>query len=595
MESQRPLMPPTTLCIVARSMRRHSEHSELGGGDPAGFAVGAGGEAPRGPRGIERTRIARSIAPILRVVLASSAVLASVAALAGCEQLDGRNRNKQGLRLFRETQFIDAAAQFQRALGEVEDSPIVHYNLGLAYSKVTKNGYDGPVLLGLQGDFVCQTLPGVKIMQAGACVKEGDRHFAECGSAKTAPIEKDLADLKAQLAAATDDAKKKELKAQIDDRQQDVARYTCGPSFRCVEGPFCALPSPELADLAAQHFQIWIKAQPSDDEIKKKLAAASERLDEAKKSGNNSAISNAQREVDDLQTKDQTRKLMTLLWTDSDQFQKAIDYWEGLLKEKPNDAEIMGNLAGIHLKAGDWRKSIDWYNKVAEVTNDPSSKVVTYNYIGNVAWQKLNSRTLIGAEAIELADRGIGALQRGAEVQPKNARLVGMQASIYNFRSTAHGASWAAAIDRASAQDLLKLSRVLVDEAKKAQGQPPGAPETPAPPAGTPPAGTPPAGSAAPPATPSGGSAAPPAGSAAPPAAPAAPPAAAPATHPAAPATHPAPPPPAPAPATPPAPQAPAAAPETPPAAVPAAPPAEAPASPPAAPATGAPAEKSGG
>src|SRR5258705_2788792 len=143
MESRRPLMTPTTLCIVARSMGRFSERS--------------------------------GIAPSLGAVLMVSGLVGSAASLAGCEQLDGRNRNMQGLRLFRETQFIEAAAQFQKSLGKIEGSPdavLVHYNLGLAYSKVTKPGYDGPVLLGQQGDFVCQTLPGVKIVQAGACVKE---------------------------------------------------------------------------------------------------------------------------------------------------------------------------------------------------------------------------------------------------------------------------------------------------------------------------------------------------------------------------------------------------------------------------------------
>src|SRR5262249_8603748 len=141
--------------------------------------------------------------------------------------------------------------------------------------------------------------------------------------------------------------------------------------------------------------------------------------------------------------------------------------------------------------------------KVAEVTNDVSSKVIQYGFIGNVAWQKLNQRTLVGSDAIELADRGIGALQRAAELQPKNPRLVGLPASIFTFRSTSHGASFASAIDRASAQDLLKLSHVLADEAKKAQGQPAGAPANPAP--ATPQAGSnaPAAGSAAPPATPS--------------------------------------------------------------------------------------------
>jgi tetratricopeptide (TPR) repeat protein len=522
MVSRRPLMHPTTLCIVARSMRRFSERARIG--------------------------------QILSVVLVSCGLLGGVVGLGGCEQLDARNRNKKGNRLFRETQFVDAAAEYQKALTEVED-PIIHYNLGLAYSKVFKPGYDAPVLLGVQGDFVCQEIPGAKIVQAGACVKEGDRHFAECGKAKSAPLEKDIADLNDQVKAATDDAKKKELKAQISDKEQELARYTCSSSFRCVEGSFCSLTSPEIADLAAQHFQIWIKAQPSDDEIKKQLASAADDLDEAKKADNKSAISNAQRHVDELQTKDLTRRQMTLLWTDSEQYRKALDYWEGLLKEKPNDAEIMGNLAGINLKAGDWRKSIEWYNKVAEVTNDPSSKVAAWGFIGNVAWQKLNQRTLVGSDAIELADRGIGALQRAAEVQPKVARLVGLQASIFNFRSTSHGASFAAAIDRASAQDLLKLSHVLSDEAKKAQGLAPGAPATPA--SATPstgsgsaaPAG---AGSAAPAAAPAAGSAAPaaqapaaapaPGGAAAP--APTTPPAAAPkAAEPAAPS----------APATPPA------------------------------------------
>lgn len=523
----------------------------------------------------ERERIAR----VLSVVLVSCGVLGSAASF-GCEQIDARNRNGRGNRLFRETQFIDAAAEYNKALSQIDD-PKIHYNLGLAYSKVFKSGYDGPVLLGVQGDFVCQNVPGTKIVQAGACVKEGDRHFAECGAGKTGPIQKDLADLKDQLKAATDEAKQKDLKVQISDKEQDLARYTCGSSFHCVEGAFCSLTSPEIADLAAQHFQIWIKAQPTDDEIKKLLVEASTELDEAKKADNKSAISTAQHKVDELQTKDQTRKQMTLLWTDSEQYRKAVEYWEGLLKDKPNDAEIMGNLAGINLKAGDWRKSIEWYNKVAEVTNDPSSKVAAYVFIGNVAWAKLNSRTLIGAEAIELADRGLGALQRGQEIQPKNVRVVGLQGSIFNFRSTAHGASWAAAIDRASAQELAKQARVYAEEAKKAQGQPAGAPANP-------PAEAPAAGSTAPPAKPSGGSAAPAAGSSGSPGAPAAPAAAAPGAP--APSAAPT------TPASPPAkePEAQPKPPAEPPAAAPS-PPAEPPATPPAAPAPGGPTEKSGG
>jgi tetratricopeptide (TPR) repeat protein len=442
----------------------------------------------------ERARIAR----FLSVVLVSSVVLGGIC---GCEQLEARKRTRDGNRMFRETQFVDAAAEYEKALTTVDD-PIIHYNLGLAYSKIAKAGYDAPVLLGTQGEFACTQIPGVKMVEAGACVKAGDRHYAECGSAKSSPIEKKIAELGAQLSSA-DDAKKQDLQSQIKDKQDEILRYTCASSFKCYEGAFCSLRSPELADLAARHFQIWIKAQPADDVIKRLRSEALADLELAKKAGNNSEIANIQRQVDDLGTKDQTRKLMTKLWVDSEQHRKAIDYWESLLQDRPNDPEIMGNLAGINLSAGDWRRAIEWYNKVADVTADPSSKVASYQFIGNIAWGKLNSRTLVGAEAVELADRGIGALQKAAEVQPKNFRLFSIQASIFNFRSTVHGASWAAAADRASAQDLSALTRVLADEAKKAQqGPAPGtSPPVPAPsvpPASaTPPATPPAAGSAA--------------------------------------------------------------------------------------------------
>src|SRR5215831_3105657 len=98
MESRRPLMTPTSLCIVARSMRRFSERI-----------------APSVVRTVDRTP-GRTFGRTFGAVLVSSSLLGGAAGLAGCEQLDGRNRNKQGLRLFRETQFVDAAAQFQKAL-----------------------------------------------------------------------------------------------------------------------------------------------------------------------------------------------------------------------------------------------------------------------------------------------------------------------------------------------------------------------------------------------------------------------------------------------------------------------------------------------
>jgi len=337
-------------------------------------------------------------------------VLVLVVAALGCEQLDGRNRNRQGNRLFRETKFVDAVAQYEKALKEVND-PTIHYNLALAYSKIFKVGAEptDQVLIDVQGSFACQQVPGAKIVTKQVCIKPGDKRFDPCD-----------------------------------------AKNVCASSFKCQQIGLCAVENGSLAAMAADHYSVWMKAHPKDSD---------------------------------------TRALMTQVWIDSSQYKKAIDYWEDLLKASPNDPNVMGSLAGINLKANDWRKSVQWYLKVAEVSKDQSAKIAAYMFIGNVAWSKLNSKTLTTPESVELADKGIGALQKAAALQPKNPKPFGLMASIFNFRAVAQGASWAASLDRATAQDLQGVARVLNEEAKKAQGL--GLPTAPAK-GGTPPPPTPP-------------------------------------------------------------------------------------------------------
>jgi tetratricopeptide (TPR) repeat protein len=338
-------------------------------------------------------------------------VLMLVATAFGCDQLDGRSRNKKGNRHFRDRQFIEAVAEYEKALKTVDD-PIIHYNIALAYSKIFKPGVEdnastpedeSQMLLDLAGSFPCTQIPQTKPVSKSVCVKKGDHRFDACD-----------------------------------------AKNVCASSFQCKQADLCAISNGAVADMAAQHYGVWLKSNPTD--------AA-------------------------------TRAMMTQVWIDSSQYKKAIEYWEALLEQKPNDPDIMGSLAGINLKAGEWRKSIEWFQKVAAVAKDDSAKVNAYQFIGNVAWSKLNSKSLNSEETVELADFGIGALQMAAALQPKNPKAYGLMGSITNFRSLAQGASWAGGLDRAKAQDLQIVSRVLSDEAKKAQGLPVTPPATPAAPA----------------------------------------------------------------------------------------------------------------
>jgi tetratricopeptide (TPR) repeat protein len=340
-------MPPTHICIVARLMRT--------------------------------ARRALIVASLLLVV-------------SGCEQLDGRSRNRKGNQAFREQHFVAAVALYQKALSEV-DEPTIHYNLGLAYSKVFKPGAEGDVLIDQIGTPACQVIPKVKTVNKQVCIKPDDHTFNSC-----------------------------------DDKN------VCASSFKCEKVDLCALDNAELADNAANNFGVWLKANPKDTE---------------------------------------TRALMTQVWIDSSQYKKALDFWEELAKAKPNDPEIMGSLAGINLKANDWRKSIEWYLKVAAISTDTATKANAYSFIGNVSWAKLNSKTLTRDESVEIADRGIGALQHASELQPDNPKHLGLMASITNFRGQQQDASWAGAVDRAAAQDLQAQSRVLREKAKAAAGQAP--------------------------------------------------------------------------------------------------------------------------
>ena len=360
----------------------------------------------------------------------------------------------------------------------------IQYNIGLAYSKIFRPGIDDVVLLAESSSSICTAIPGTTTTKRKVCIKndpdEEDRSYIKCGDSKEA---------------------------------------ICPSSASCIETDFCAIPNDKIVDLSATHLTTWIEKQPPDDELKKQSAEKSKVIDQAEadmheaeldidkyvdattgavkdKGGWNDAtqrraaleekVKILREERDEIELKFRIRELMTQMFLDSQKFDRAIAYWDGMLKQKPGDLEAMGNLAGINLKAGDWRKAIDWYLKVAETAPDNQSKLTAYGFIGNVAWSKLNSKTLIPDEAMDLADLGIGALQKASALAPKNLRFLGTQASIYNFRGLQHGASWAAAIDRASSQDLKGLIDVVSGKAKPPTEKPSTPTPTPTPgPSGT--------------------------------------------------------------------------------------------------------------
>jgi tetratricopeptide (TPR) repeat protein len=226
----------------------------------------------------------------------------------------------------------------------------------------------------------------------------------------------------------------------------DVAHYNLGITYVKLFMPGSTSDANKAyADKAAEQLSIWLKNHPKDNDA---------------------------------------RKMMTSVWVDSGDYEKALAYWQNEHEADPKNRDVMGQMASINLKAGNFDETIKWIVLDAEVAPNTEGKVKTLVGVGNVVWSKLsNKEKVVGAERIHVADTGISACQKVLGLDPNNVECQGLLAAIFNFRSLAHGASWAAGIDRASSQNHAQKHRVLLEEAKKkaAAEQPPAptAPTTP--------------------------------------------------------------------------------------------------------------------
>jgi len=196
------------------------------------------------------------------------------------------------------------------------------------------------------------------------------------------------------------------------------------------------------ADKAVEHFQEWMKANPTDTD---------------------------------------TAEMISEIWVNNKEYEKALAYWQGEHDAHPKDPNPIKQLASINFKAGRFDETVKWYISEAEAEPKKEDQVLAYLSVGRLAFLKLGDTTkTLGEDRIHIADLGIAALQKAADLDPKSIEAENMQGALYNFRALAHGAYWGGAIDRSLALHHQSRGRVLREEAKKAQQAAP-APTTPAP------------------------------------------------------------------------------------------------------------------
>lgn len=142
--------------------------------------------------------------------------------------------------------------------------------------------------------------------------------------------------------------------------------------------------------------------------------------------------------------------LLTTIWLDSGQYDKALVYWNQVLAKNPNSRDVLEKLANINRQAGNFDKALEWHRKRVELETDPGAKVKALTDIAQLEWSRLQKPELVDAERVAVVDVGLAALQQAEKLEPKNAVVHSLIASLYQHRALAHGASWAKAIEVAS-------------------------------------------------------------------------------------------------------------------------------------------------
>lgn len=165
------------------------------------------------------------------------------------------------------------------------------------------------------------------------------------------------------------------------------------------------------------------------------------------------------------------RKLLTGVWIDADQYDKALEYWKKENQRDPSSREVVQTIAGIYLKSGDWRSAVDWYRKDVGMAKDLSSKVVALQAIANVSFGRLfgGHDKVFGLERAEVAEIGLQAAEEGIKLDDKNIALWGISQGLWVNRGIGNGQTWAFQIDVAESQVFAQQASVLREEAKKAQ------------------------------------------------------------------------------------------------------------------------------
>ena len=114
-----------------------------------------------------------------------------------------------------------------------------------------------------------------------------------------------------------------------------------------------------------------------------------------------------------------SKEFLVSLYLSTERYDDAILFYQGLVKENPNDTKAMQSLAQMYFKKGDVEHAVEWLKKRLAVETTPEGKAEVYYFIGVQAWDRsYNFPNIDPVERGKIVDEGIDALNKALQIKP---------------------------------------------------------------------------------------------------------------------------------------------------------------------------------
>jgi tetratricopeptide (TPR) repeat protein len=176
----------------------------------------------------------------------------------------------------------------------------------------------------------------------------------------------------------------------------------------------------------------------------------------------------------ELEPKDETAvKMLIGVYLKSGRYDGALEYYTKEYAKKPTDSFVVFNLADINEQAGKHEEARKWFAKLAEIETKPDLKSNAWYRVGVSYWREAKVLPPVqGEKKVKLADEGIAAMMKAAELQPESTNVLTYTGMLYRQRALGQGKSYYQIVDIATADSY--RNRVAALKAKQAQKPAPG-------------------------------------------------------------------------------------------------------------------------